>query len=75
MSAPSLSDAWWTLDHVRVYLNLKSKNSARMWLQRRGVRKCPTDRRLTCQAWIDAALNGRGKTNSVSTTTNNKKDK
>lgn len=66
--AISLGDRWWTVEHVRLYLALPSADATRKWMQRRTVEKCKTDRRLTCQAWIDAALAGRGKTTFVSTT-------
>ena len=64
----NLSDAWWTAEHVRVHLSLPTIGATQKWMQRRGVRKCKTDRRLTCRAWIDSALEGSYRPHLVSTT-------
>ena len=69
-AAPNLSDRWWTPMHVRAYLHFPSVGAARKWMRRHGVRMSPDRRRLTCQAWIDAVVEGRsrGKTSFFSST-------
>jgi hypothetical protein len=55
-----LAKTWWELEDVAVYIR-KSPGAAKIWMYRRGVRKCATDRSKTCKAWIDAALNRNNK--------------
>ncbi len=63
VAEPNLKDAWWTAAHVRLYLHLPSDSAARKFIQRKGVKRCKTARGLTCQKWVDDALDGKGQTN------------
>ena len=58
--APNLSDAWWTTEHVRHYLHFRNSEATRRWMRRHGVRFCRNNRFLTCRAWVDKALDGKG---------------
>jgi hypothetical protein len=57
---------WWSTGDVAAYLsqifNKKmSDATTRMWMMRHNVRRAKGDRRMTTKAWVDQAIEGKGK--------------
>jgi hypothetical protein len=52
---PPQAKDWWKIEDVAVYLRT-TEQAARKWMTRHRIKRCATNRLLTCQAWVDAGL-------------------
>jgi hypothetical protein len=54
-----LSQQWWTIKEVAVYIRSPSVKAAQMWAYRNKLRRSKTRKTLTCRQWVDACLERR----------------
>lgn len=55
-----LRKVWWDAGDVQVYRDLPTRDAAKKFMQRAGVRRSPANSRLTKKEWVDEALSKKG---------------